>query len=378
MTDGKRRERRIPAWLSAGLTLGVFAALVVLERRRPLRPRQEPQWRRDARNLAVAATSAAALRVAERPIVEPLAELVERRRWGLLKQADLPVWVEVPLAVASMDYTLYIWHVLIHRVPWLWRFHLVHHVDLDLSATTALRFHFGEMTLSVPWRVAQIDLIGVGPRALSIWQTALFMSILFHHSNLRLPVGIERRLVPFIVTPRLHGIHHSIIEEETNANWSSGLTLWDWLHGTLKLGVPQKKITIGVPAYRDPEEVTLGRILAMPFGRERQAWPRPSGGHRSGPSCRNQETRVPSLNPVEPPVDKRGTRAGRGPSRQVGTVVTCGVSPTAARQPETPARSVLSSRRGPPFCRPLRQAFWTVASGQAQGGEASAPGSARP
>ena len=100
---------------------------------------------------------------------------------------------------------------------------------------------------------------------LSIWQTFVFVSILFHHSNLRLPLWLERALVKLVVTPRMHGIHHSIVPEETNANWSSGFTLWDALHGTLRLDVPQDEVTVGVPAYRDPEEVTLPRLVEMPF-----------------------------------------------------------------------------------------------------------------
>jgi sterol desaturase/sphingolipid hydroxylase (fatty acid hydroxylase superfamily) len=268
---------RSPRWLGAAAAVGALVALAVLERRRPLRRRTEPQWRRDIRNLAVAAASAAALRIAEKPVVEPIARAVERRRWGLLPRLDLPPALERALAVALMDYTLYLWHVLTHRVPFLWRFHLVHHVDLDLSATTALRFHFAEMLLSVPWRAAQVALIGVSPRALSVWQSCLFVSILFHHSNLRLPLAVERRLVRFIVTPRMHGIHHSTVREETDSNWSSGLTLWDRLHGTLRLDVPQRRIVIGVPAYRRPAEVTLPTLLAMPFGEERLTWRWPAG-----------------------------------------------------------------------------------------------------
>src|SRR3954463_5472354 len=159
--------------------------------------------------------------------------------------------------------------MLTHRVPALWRFHQVHHCDLDMDASTALRFHFAEMAISVPYRAAQVALIGVAPRPLSIWQTFLFVSILFHHSNLRLPLWLERRLAPLIVTPRMHGIHHSIIEEETNSNWSSGLTLWDRLHGTLRLDVPQSEIEIGVAAYRDPEQVTVPRLVEMPFVEQR-------------------------------------------------------------------------------------------------------------
>jgi sterol desaturase/sphingolipid hydroxylase (fatty acid hydroxylase superfamily) len=266
-------SRRIPGWLSAGLVLGTVGLLLWSESRRPLRRAVEPKLRHDLRNLAVLATSAAALRLTMKPIAEPLATLVERRRWGLLKLTRLPAAVETALAVVLLDYTLYLWHVLTHRAPWLWRFHVVHHVDLDLTASNALRFHVAEMVLSVPWRAAQIVLIGASPRALSLWQTGLLLSILFHHSNLRLPPALERRLVRFVVTPRMHGIHHSTVREETGSNWSSGLTIWDRLHGTLKLDVPQEAITIGVPAYREPREVALPKILAQPFREQRPAWP---------------------------------------------------------------------------------------------------------
>ena len=266
------KERKAPAWLSAPLVLGAFGLLVWLERRRPLRRAVEPKLRREARNLAVAAVGAAALRVTEKPVADALTALVERRRRGLLKLLGLPAWLEVALAVVLLDYTLYLWHVLTHRVPFLWRFHVVHHLDLDLDASTALRFHFAELVLSVPWRAGQILLIGVSPLALSAWQTLLFLSILFHHSNVELPLGLERRLNYFVVTPRMHGIHHSVVKEETDSNWSSGLAAWDRLHGTLRLDVPQTEVTIGVPAYRDPEEVGLSEILKLPFGEERPTW----------------------------------------------------------------------------------------------------------
>ncbi len=229
----------------------------------------EQKLTRNARNLAVAGLAAATLQIAERPVIEPLAMLVERRGWGLLKRVRfLPAWAEALLAIILMDYTLYVWHVLTHRVPFLWRFHVVHHIDLDLDASTALRFHFAELAISVAWRAGQVALIGVSPLAFSLWQTALFISVLFHHSNVRLAVDVERQLNRIIVTPRMHGIHHSTVREERDSNWSSGLTIWDRLHGTLKLDVPQDEITIGVPAYRAAEEVTLRKILKLPFVEE--------------------------------------------------------------------------------------------------------------
>src|SRR5207244_13195003 len=169
-------------------------------------------------------------------------------------------------------------HILLHKIPFLWRCHQPHHVDLDMDTSTALRFHFAELLASVPWRVGQVVLIGVSPMALSIWQTATIMEVMFHHSNVRLPMGVERWINRLIVTPRMHGIHHSLIETETNSNWSSGLTLWDWLHGTLRLDVPQDEIVLGVPAYRDPAHVTLPDLLAMPFLEQRSSWRLPAGG----------------------------------------------------------------------------------------------------
>lgn len=240
-------RRKSSSWLGGALVAGAFGALWWWERRRPLRRPVEPQGQRDVRNLAVAATAAVALGLTEKPLAERLTALVERRRWGLLKRLPLPGWLETLASVVLLDYTLYLWHVAAHHVPLLWRLHSFHHADQDLSATTALRFHYGELMLGVPWRAAQILVVGVSPRAFGLWQTALLVSVIFHHSNARLPERLERRLNYLFVTPRMHGIHHSRVPEETDSNWSSGLTLWDRLHGTLRLDVPQEAITIGLP-----------------------------------------------------------------------------------------------------------------------------------
>lgn len=256
-------------WIGGSLAAIAVAALIAAEKRRPLRRQRCSKLHRDLRNLAVAGMSAATLRVLEKPVVEPLSQCVERHRWGLLQQASLPRGVRTTLAVMLMDYTLYVWHVLTHRSPWLWRLHVVHHCDLDMDASTAIRFHFAEMAASVPWRAAQVALIGVGPRELALWQRFTFASILFHHSNLRLPFWLERRLQLLIVTPRMHGVHHSIVEAETNSNWSSGLTIWDRLHGTLKLERQREEIAIGVAGWRDPSELTFPKLMTMPLRQSR-------------------------------------------------------------------------------------------------------------
>ncbi len=258
------------------IAVGVIGLLVWAERRRALREPVDQNTSRAATNLVMAGITAATTHVATTPVVRPLVALVGRRRVGLVQCLPLPQWIRDALAVVLLDYTLYWWHVLEHRVPWLYRFHQVHHADLHLDVTTAARFHFGEFLTSVPWRAGQILLIGVTPRALSLWQRLTMVSVLFHHSNVRLSIGLERWLSVFVTTPRLHGIHHSIVAEAQSSNWSSGLTVWDRLHGTYRANVPQAEITIGVPAYREPEDVTLSKSLAMPL-HEVPHWRLPDG-----------------------------------------------------------------------------------------------------
>jgi len=247
------------------LSLGMLAGLVLLECKRPLRRERESKLRRNGRNLAVATLGALTVHLLEAPAAQPLACLVERRKLGLLKRLNLPRPLEIIAAVVLMDYTLYLWHVLTHRVPFLWRFHAVHHVDLDLDASTALRFHFGELAVSVPYRAAQVLLIGVDAEALSYWQMFLSLSILFHHSNVRLPRRFESALSWFLVTPRMHGIHHSNEPAEANTNWSSGLACWDRIHRTFRLDIPQEQIRIGVKGIDTEERVRLPEIIIQPF-----------------------------------------------------------------------------------------------------------------
>ena len=180
------------------ISLGVLAGLVLLERKHPLRRERESKLRRNSRNLTVAALGALTVQLLEAPVVQPLARSAKKRKLGLLKQLNLPRPLEIIAAVVLMDYTLYLWHILTHRVPFLWRFHAVHHVDLDLDASTALRFHFGELAVSVPYRAAQIVLLGVDAEALSYCQIFLSLSILFHHSNVRLPRRLESALSWFL------------------------------------------------------------------------------------------------------------------------------------------------------------------------------------
>lgn len=262
------------ALITAGVIAVTWAIVFAAETLRPLRTSRESKLRRTIRNAAVGALALELGLHLHAPFLVPISAWVDARGFGLMNLVAMPSWLRVTLTIILLDYTLWWWHWMSHRVPLLWRFHVVHHVDRDLDASTALRFHFGEHALSFVFRAMQVVVLGASPFSVWLWQAILFASILFHHSNARLPLALERRLVRFIVTPRMHGIHHADVETRTHSNWSSLLSWWDMLHGTFRFDVPDEDIRIGVPAYGSSRDVGIFRILLLPFTRQRDYWRR--------------------------------------------------------------------------------------------------------
>jgi sterol desaturase/sphingolipid hydroxylase (fatty acid hydroxylase superfamily) len=252
-----------------------FLAIAFAERRRPLRKRVEPQRPHVARDLAIGGISAVVTSLLQRRYVQPLAERIEREQLGILNAVRMPRPLRIAAGVLLLDYTLWIWHRLNHEVPALWRFHRAHHIDRDLDAATGVRFHAGEMALSVLQRMAQLRLIGPDDEAVALWQTALLISIALHHSNLKLPADFERALSRVLVTPRMHGIHHSDRREDADSNFASLFTFWDSLHGTFRWDLRDDAITIGVPKWESEEATTFGRVMESPIENTTDDWERP-------------------------------------------------------------------------------------------------------
>lgn len=253
-------SRRTAIAIASGLAI---AAILLLERARPLRGRTQPAMRRSVRNVMMGAMCASVVVAVEQPLSRSIAIDNVRRRRGLAQQA--PRALRPAIAFLAMDYGFYLWHVATHEVPWLWRLHRVHHVDPDLDMSTAVRFHMVDMLVSLPWRAAQVRISGIDPATLDRWQLFFTLSILFHHANLRLPADWDRRLAWLVTTPAMHGIHHSARRDERDSNWSSGLSLWDRLHRTLRQDVAQDALTIGVDDARALADVPIERTMRAPF-----------------------------------------------------------------------------------------------------------------
>lgn len=254
----------------------VFVVLFILETKFGLRRRVQNRWTRIWINGRVSAIAFILLRFMFLPVMVWLA--VKNQFWhvGLNYLYELPAWIEAAIAFMLLDYLNYLWHILNHKIPLLWRFHNVHHTDLDLDVTTALRFHFGELITSVPFRGAAVLLTGASPVLVIFYELLFEAATAFHHSNMRLPFRIEKLVNYLIVTPRMHGIHHSIVQRETNSNYSVIFNFWDKLHRTLRLNIPQQDIIIGVPGYRKADELVFFKLLLLPF-RKQKEWRSPDG-----------------------------------------------------------------------------------------------------
>ena len=267
-----------PGWLTTAFVLGgVFLVLFSLERWIPLRKPRHGLARRLLANLAISALALVTAAVLVDPAGIRALEFASDRGVGLLRWAGLSATAEFVIGFALLDLTFYYWHLANHKLAFLWRFHNVHHIDPDLDVSTSFRFHFAEVAMSAGFRIVQIAALGVSPVTFAIYELAFQSGTLFHHSNVRLPLMVERFLSLVLVTPRMHGIHHSEVRRENNSNFSVVFPWWDRLHRTLRLNVPQSQIVIGIPAYPRPADNEPGRALLMPVRRQRDYWRRPDG-----------------------------------------------------------------------------------------------------
>ena len=272
----------------------LLALLFAVESFMPLRRRRRPVLNRLIVNGGISMLTFAVAMLLVRPAALAALEWSSDKPFGLAHVLPISAAAQFVLSFMVMDLTFYWWHVANHRSSFLWRFHNVHHIDPDLDVSTAFRFHFGEVALSAVFRVVQVGAIGPSAWAFAVYELVFQANTMFHHSNVRLPIRFERLLNLVLVTPRMHGIHHSQLRAETNSNYSVVFPWWDRLHRTLGLNVPQSSIIIGVPGYSDPADNRLWNTLLLPFRRQRNYWPGPDGTrlHLQRPTLAGSRSRL--------------------------------------------------------------------------------------
>ncbi len=190
---------------------------------------------------------------------------IEASSWGLLDRLDWNPAAEFMIAFLLFDCWMYVWHRANHRIPFLWRFHRVHHSDMALDSTSALRFHTGEIIYSSLIRLVIVPLIGMSWQHLMIYEICLQPVIIFHHSNIALPEKIDRILRAVIVTPNMHRVHHSQIRDETDSNYSSIFSWWDRLAVSFRKRQDTRTIQYGLPYFQEEAWQDVTGLLKTPF-----------------------------------------------------------------------------------------------------------------
>ena len=253
--------------LRFGFFVGAFALIALVERAAPRRPPTTSKMRRWSINLLIIALNPLSVHLVFPVLPVGMALLAEQRQWGLLSHLGLPSWLDVVIGFVVLDLSIYLQHVLHHAVPALWRLHMVHHADLDYDMTTGLRFHPIEILISMGIKLMTVAVLGPPALAVLLFEVALNVGSMFNHSNIRLPIPVDRVLRLYFVTPDMHRVHHSVTIRETNSNFGFNLPWWDRLLGTYK-DQPERGhdgMTIGLSQFRDPNGLTFPRLLILPF-----------------------------------------------------------------------------------------------------------------
>ena len=252
-----------------GVFVGLFALFATLEALAPRRARSQPRNARWFTNLSIVVLDTLALRALA--IALPLLAVgaavdAGRMGWGLFNALDWPLWVEVVLAVLILDLAIWAQHLVTHKVPILWRFHRVHHADRDFDVTTALRFHPVEILASMMLKIGLVYLLGPAALAVLLFEIILNGTAMFNHSNLRLPLWLDRAVRLVLVTPDMHRVHHSIHRHEHDSNYGFALSVWDRIFRTYrpKPEAGHDLMTVGLE-WQDERPSRLGWALMLPF-----------------------------------------------------------------------------------------------------------------
>lgn len=251
------------------LVVGVLLVLLAWEGIAPFLPfpQGRARLRHGLRNVLLGSLNAIATALVFTGLWWLAAEWSADRAFGLLHRLSWPEWMEGLLALLLLDLWTYAWHRMNHRVPFLWRFHRVHHSDPHMDVTTANRFHVGEIVLSSVFRIPLILLLGIGIGQLALYEVLMFAVVQFHHANVGVTEKWDRRLRLLIVTPFMHKVHHSRWQPETDSNYSSLLSIWDRLFRSFRLNERPDSIQLGLDEFSADRFQTLGGLLKTPLAR---------------------------------------------------------------------------------------------------------------
>lgn len=242
----------------------VLVSLFTLEGLLPYYRGREHRLAHGVPNLTLALLGGA-VGAAFTPLLLLATEVSAERGWGLCHLFGLSGLPCAVLAFVLFDLWMYAWHRANHELAFLWRFHRVHHTDTAMDSTTALRFHPGEIALSGLANLVVLVALGMSFETFVFYKAVMVAVILFHHSNVDVPAGLDRALRGLIVPPSMHRVHHSEIAWETNSNYGTVFSFWDRLIGSFRLREDLQRIRFGIGRFGSRDWQRPLRLLLLPF-----------------------------------------------------------------------------------------------------------------
>jgi sterol desaturase/sphingolipid hydroxylase (fatty acid hydroxylase superfamily) len=255
-------------WIRLGGFITVLAVMMLWENRKPNRLSPVSTGKRWFSNFSMVLLGAIVARLIIPTGLAAIAIYSQNNHLGLWNHLSASLWLSVPISVLLFDCLIYWQHRLFHRVPMFWRIHRVHHADPHLDASTGLRFHPLEIALSLIVKITAVLLLGAPVLAILIFEVVLNATSIFNHSNIKLPVKLDKLLKTVIVTQSMHRIHHSQVVHETDSNFGFNLSIWDRLFGSYieEAANGDEGIKLGLKEYSSPQTNTsLKALLLMPF-----------------------------------------------------------------------------------------------------------------
>ncbi len=249
--------------------IGLFALLACAETLLPRRVRTQTRKARWFTNISITVIDTLTVRLMA--ILLPVLAVAAAadasiRGWGILGVVNLPSWLEIIIAMLVLDFAIWVQHLITHKIPFLWRLHRVHHADVDMDVTTAIRFHPIEIALSMLLKIGIVYALGPTAFAVILFEIVLNGSAMFNHANIKLPLTVDKYVRMILVTPDMHRVHHSVHRHEHDSNYGFSLSIWDHIFGTY-IAQPEKNhdnMSIGLQ-WQDDRPSKLGWSLWLPF-----------------------------------------------------------------------------------------------------------------
>jgi len=253
-----------------GFFMGIFLSMALWEMIAPRRPLTQNKLTRWANNLALTSFNTLLANLVFPAAAVGTALYAEEKGWGLFQYMAAPGWLEGLAAIVLFDLVIYTQHVLFHRIPFLWRFHRMHHTDLDIDVTTGARFHPVEILLSVVIKMGVIIVLGPAAWSVIVFEILLNTTSMFNHSDILLHVKGDAMLRLLVVTPDMHRVHHSVIIRETNSNYGFNFSWWDRIFSTYQAQpvAGHTGMTLGLANYREPKWLLFHWMLMVPLMRK--------------------------------------------------------------------------------------------------------------